>query len=87
MQPDKYTWAQVAVKPTISCMRGHTAIVQGSYLHVFGGYSTSQFILDGTDRLNDFWSVDLENNTTCEWSLNKTDRQPPGRQKHSCVGL
>ncbi|CAM6002175.1 unnamed protein product [Sphagnum balticum] len=68
-------------------MRGHTTVVFGSYLHVFGGYSKPATNIDGTERLNDLWSIDLDNPTYCEWALNKTDRGPLNRQKHSCVVL
>jgi hypothetical protein len=44
-------------------MRGHTSVLIGSYLHIFGGY-------DGSERLNDLWSIDLETPNK-EWTQNK----------------
>lgn len=42
-------------------------------------------IEDGTDRLSDLWSIDLDSSVMPEWTLNKAGRQPLGRQKHSSV--
>jgi hypothetical protein len=88
MQPDKFSWTEIIIsREGISGVRGHTALIIGNFLHVFGGYSTLVLYTDGTDRLNDLWSIELENSGPCEWILNKTERQPFCRQKHSCVCL